>query len=88
VSVQRFNDAPFFRALSPLPSSPLQMSSYAIALPQPPALRSGGTNVDAEWPAETIVNAHDLGKGVSWALAIEAAAALAICVVWRLWHFL
>ena len=88
MSVHRFNDAPLFAASSPLPSSPLQMSSYAGALPQPPALRSGGTNVDAEWPAETIVNAHDLGKGVSWALAIEGAAALAICLVWRLWHFL
>jgi hypothetical protein len=64
------------------------MSSYATALPHSSVLSAGGPNAEAEWPPEGIVNVHDLGKGVGWALAIEGAAALAICLVWHLWHVL
>ena len=63
------------------------MSSYSF-----PVLRTEGMSVDAtkaqaEWPAEAVVNHHDLGKGVRWALAIEGAAAMciyAICYLCRL----
>jgi len=64
------------------------MSSYAATLPQAPAFSTESTNAEAEWPFEGIVNRRDLGRGVAWALAIEGAAALVICLAWHLLHYL
>jgi len=85
--VQNYRDA-HSAASTPQCASPAPMSSYSF-----PVLRAEGMSVDAmkaeaEWPAEAVVNHHDLGKGVRWALAIEGIAAMciyAICYLCRLW---
>jgi hypothetical protein len=64
----------------------MQMSSYAASLARTHFMRSEGFRTEAEWPAKAIVDLNRLGKGVSWALAIECTAALSLYVVWQLCH--
>ncbi|HEY1804934.1 MAG TPA: hypothetical protein VGG45_10685 [Terracidiphilus sp.] len=40
----------------------------------------------AEWAAEAIVNVRHVVAGISCALLVEAAVALAIFATWNLWH--
>ena len=83
---QRFNDAHLAVASPSLLSPRLQMSSDATPLLRSQVMKAGAVVAEAEWPAEAIVNLRDLGRGVSWALAIEGAAALSLLAVWYLWH--
>lgn len=70
-------------ALPALPlSPPLGLTPLAGARP----IGTGIGHDIAEWPAEALVNLHDLGKGVRWALAIEGVAALTIYAAWQLWR--
>ena len=48
------------------------------------ALSNRGLDADAEWPPEAVVDIRVLGRGVAWALGIEAAAALFVGVIWHL----
>ena len=68
------------------PSPRLQMSSYAGPLIRTQVMRPGAVSAEAEWPAEAFVDLGDLGRGVSWALAIEGAATLIVCAAWHLWE--
>ncbi len=83
---QRFDDIHPATALPSLLSPQLHMSSYAAPLMQTQGMKAGAIRVEAEWPAEAIVNLRDLGRGVGWALGIEGAAALSFYAVWHLWR--
>jgi hypothetical protein len=62
-------------------SSSLALSSYA------PSARLGTPEApQPEWAAEAIVNLRHVVAGISCALIIEAAAAVAIFATWNLWH--
>ena len=65
-------------------SSALQMSSCAVPMLQARALSDRAADVNAEWPAEAVVDIRLLGRGVAWALTIEATAAAFVCVIWHL----
>ena len=81
----RFDNASL-TAISPsLPSAPLQMSSYAAPFTHGHALEAGIMSPKAKWPEQNVVDFRSLGKGVSWALTIEGAAALCLYAVWHLW---
>lgn len=67
-------------------SPPLEMSSYAAPLTQADVLGAGTMSPEVEWPVQTVVDPRSLGKGVSWALGIEGAAALCLYGIWHLWH--
>jgi hypothetical protein len=43
---------------------------------------------ETECPPEAIVNRHDLGRGVRWALAIEVSAALSVYAIFHFCRFL
>jgi len=86
VPTQQFDGIHPATAMPSLLSQPLQMSSYAAPLIQAPRMKAGAMCAEAEWPAEAFVNLRNLGRGVSWALGIEGAAALTIYAVWHLWH--
>lgn len=73
-------------AASNLPlSAQVQMSSHAFLESNAEWLDVAALYGDPECLPEAIVNRHDLGKGVRWALAIEVSAALSIYAVC---HFL
>jgi hypothetical protein len=67
------------------------MNSFVFPLPQEGPLGDGYIGPTAEWPADAVVDYRALGKGVSWALGMEGAAALFIYFTWHLlvtWHLL
>jgi hypothetical protein len=68
-------------------SSTMQMNSYAAPLTAAQVVDSSVTNVEAEWPPETIVEWGSLGKGIRWAFAIEGIIAVVLYGAWQLWHF-
>ncbi len=63
----------------------VQMSSHAFLESHAECLAFGALQGEVECPPEAIVNHQDLGKGVTWALAIEVSAALGI---YAICHFL
>jgi hypothetical protein len=63
-------------------SRSLQMGSYAAPMLRRRVIQERG--VYREMPAEAVADIRVLGKGVGWALAIEGAAALCVCLVWHL----
>ena len=77
----KLNDSP-----PSLLSPSLQMSSYAAPLVSAHVVDSSAIDGEAEYPPEAIVNWGYLGKGVRWALGIEAAIALVIFGAWQLWR--
>ena len=75
------------KAESPSLLSPtMQMSSYAAPLIAAHVVDTTAADAEAEFPPEAIVNWGDWGKGVRWALGIEAVTALVIFGAWQLWH--
>ena len=75
------------KAESPSLLSPtMQMSSYAAPLMAAHVVDSSATDAEVEFPPEAIVNWGDLGKGVRWALGIEAVTGLVVFGAWQLWH--
>lgn len=59
----------------------LPVSRYA------PSARLGAPGApQAEWAAEAISNLRHVVAGISFALLIEGAAAVAIFATWGLWH--
>jgi hypothetical protein len=64
----------------------MQMSNNASSLARAHFVRSEGLRVETGWAAKPIADLRRLGKGVSWALAIECTAALGFYFVWHLWH--
>jgi len=83
---QRFEDARL-TAASPSPLAPrLRMNRYAASPMRIQDLRSGTVWPENEWPPEAIVDLRLLARGVRWALAIEAAAALCAYAAWSLWR--
>lgn len=86
MATQPFDNAHLL-TVSPSQLAPqLRLNSYAATVAGAQVLRNGAVRVDAEWPAEAIVNLHLLGRGVGWALAIESAAALSFYGIWYLGH--
>ena len=78
-----FHNTHMAAASSSLLSPTMPMSSYAAPFPDVTV-----PVANPEWPAEAIADLHRLGKGLSWALGIEGAAAIGIYVTWhlvRLW---
>lgn len=67
-------------------SQQVQMSSYAFLESHAEWLDVGALHGEAEYPSEALVNHQDLGRGITWALAIEAAAALGAYAIWHLFH--
>jgi len=63
-----------------------QMAGYVDAVSQTEGISAAVVDVEAQWPAEAFVNRRDLGRGVSWALAIEGLAALGCYAAWHLWR--
>lgn len=85
---QRFTDTPLAAASQSMFSLRAQMSRYGVPLTRTRFMRAGNISADSTWPSEAIVNLRSLARGVSWALAIEGAAALGIYGIWylcRLW---
>lgn len=77
-------------ATAPL-SQALQMSSYAAPLMRPRLSENETLSSGIGWPPESVVDLGALSKGVSWALAIEGAAAICFYTLWHfrhLWHIL
>jgi hypothetical protein len=64
----------------------LQLSRYPAPYFLAEVIRPRAASAETEWPAEAFVDVGDLGRGVSWALAIEGAVALSICGLWYLCH--
>lgn len=67
-------------------SSKLKMSSYAAPLMAAHVVDSSRIDAKPDWPIEAIVDWGNLGKGIRWALGIEAVVTLAGYGVWQLWH--
>ena len=67
---------------------PVQMSNSSLLMSHTEWLDVGALHGEAEYPPDAIVNHHDLGKGLSWALAIEAAATLIVYAIWHVCHML
>lgn len=66
----------------------VQMSSDTFLESNAEWLDFGALHGEAECPPEAIVNHKELGKGVRWALGIEAVAALSIYEIWHFFHLL
>ena len=80
------SDARLLATSYSLAAPQMQMRSYADSLARTHFMRSGSIRREVELPPKAIVDLHRLGKGVSWALAIECTAALSLYVVWQLCH--
>lgn len=65
-------------------SSALQMSSCAVPALQRRMLSDQGMGADADWPPDAVVDVRLLGRGVAWALAIEASSTALVCAIWHL----
>ena len=77
----QFNSWKLATASPSLLSSALPLSSYAA-----PSAKAGVPDAPkAEWAAEAIVNSRHVVAGISCALIIEAAIALAIYATWATW---
>ena len=66
----------------------MQMSSHAFLESKAEWPDVAALYREAECPPEAIVDRHDLGKGMRWALAIEATAALSVYAIFHFCHLL
>jgi hypothetical protein len=66
----------------------VELSNHTFQESHAEWLDVGPLHGEAECLPQAIANCQDLGKGVRWALAIEAAAALSIYAIWSLCHSL
>lgn len=78
---------PQFVSLKLAAVSPSLLASSLSQETCPAAARLGSPSApQAEWAAEAISNVRHVVAGISVALLIEVAAALAIVATWNLWH--
>jgi hypothetical protein len=78
---------PQFVNLKPAVASPsLLASSFPLKSYAQSAGLAAPIAPQAEWAAEAISNLRHVVAGISVALLIEAAAAVAIFATWNLWH--
>jgi len=69
-------------------SPQVQRSSDALLESHAEWMEVGALYGETECPPEAIVNRHDLGRGVRWALAIEVSAALSVYAIFHFCRFL
>ena len=62
------------------------MSSYAAAPIQGHFRPIADISLPGGWPDAVCVDYRSLGKGVRWAIGIEAGAALIIYGIWQICH--
>lgn len=65
-------------------SSAHKMSSCAVPALRPRMLSDQGMGADEDWPPDAVVDIRLLGRGVAWALAIEASSTALVCAIWHL----
>jgi hypothetical protein len=82
MSTQSFDRSTISRIAVPPMSRALQVRTVIVRVLEPGEFESA----IEQWPAEAIDNRRSLGKGLRWALGIEAGAALGIYCLWLLFR--
>ena len=80
-----FDNSNLATVVAPNISRSVEMSTLTATWQQYSQRLEYSTNAGIEWQDETFVDGRAF-KGVCWALAIEASAAICVYFLWHLWN--